>query len=418
MKISNTPIRIGTKTVKNRVTFAPTVKFDWTDRTGIAIERFARHYEARAAGGTGLVVVEATCISPDGRLAPSQLGLWEDGQIPGHTAITEACHKYGTVMLVQLHHGGYNTHHECGPSKGPSAVDWPYYGKTVTTEAMTKDDIVFLRGEFIEAAVRAKKAGYDGVQLHGCHGYLINEFVSPAANRRDDEYGGSLINRARFGCEIIGGVREGVRRRLYHIRPDHGRRADDCRGVRRGGTNTSGPAPTTSRRRAVSHPPGQRRWAALGVSPLTASSGPARNCASTWPAGSLSPWCAASSRRSWRTSSSTRGWRIRSTRPGRCWPIRTGRMPSLVTPLMSSAATAKAASGAPLCPIAALRWPNGTGRTRVVLITAGNMTGKALPKIADLRLFKTNGGPTPGLSGEILKPAELFYFRPLVACFV
>jgi 2,4-dienoyl-CoA reductase-like NADH-dependent reductase (Old Yellow Enzyme family) len=208
MKISNTPVKIGSKLVKNRVTFAPTVKFDWTDTTGIAIERFARHYEARAAGGTGLIVVEATCICPEGRLAPSQLGLWEDGQIDGHRAITDACHRYGTVMLVQIHHGGYNVHPECGPAKGPSAVPWRNNFKDIMTGELSCEEILALRERFIETAVRAKRAGYDGVQLHACHGYLINDFVSPTTNKRIDDYGGSLENRTRFGCELIRGIHE------------------------------------------------------------------------------------------------------------------------------------------------------------------------------------------------------------------
>jgi 2,4-dienoyl-CoA reductase-like NADH-dependent reductase (Old Yellow Enzyme family) len=207
MKKSNTPIHIGSKLVKNRITFAPTVKFDWTGNTGIATRRFARHYEARAAGGVGLIVVEATCVSPDGRLSPTQLGLWEDAQIAGHRAITDACHPHGTVMLVQLHHGGYNTHPECGPSRGPSAIEWRSFNN-ITTDAFSHEEILILRDKFIEAAVRAKKAGYDGVQLHGCHSYLINQFVSPTANRRTDEYGGSMKDRARFGCDIIQGIHE------------------------------------------------------------------------------------------------------------------------------------------------------------------------------------------------------------------
>lgn len=194
--------------VKNRITFAPTVKFGWTDNSGMATDRFARHYEARAAGGTGLIVVEATCISPEGRLAPSQLGLWEDDQVKGHTAIVNACHKHGAVMLVQLHHGGYNTHPESGTSKGPSVVEWPYFGGTTTTEALTYEEIVSLRVKFIEAAIRAKNAGYDGVQLHACHAYLINQFASTAVNKRIDTYGGAIENRTRFGCEIIHGIHE------------------------------------------------------------------------------------------------------------------------------------------------------------------------------------------------------------------
>ncbi|NLM62050.1 MAG: NADH:flavin oxidoreductase [Clostridiales bacterium] len=204
MDLINTPIKIGSKTVRNRVTFAPTVKFGWTDDSGIAIERFARHYEDRARGGAGLICVEATCIDPYGRLAPSQLGLWDDSQIEGHRAIAEACHRHGAVVIVQIHHGGYNTHPECGPSKGPSSVNW----RDRTTEALTREEITDIRDKFIKAAVRAKKAGYDGVQLHACHAYLLNQFVSPTVNLRTDEYGGSTTNRTRLFCEIIRGIRD------------------------------------------------------------------------------------------------------------------------------------------------------------------------------------------------------------------
>jgi NADPH2 dehydrogenase len=203
MNLINTPIKIGSKTVRNRVTFAPTVKFGWTDDSGVAIERFARHYEDRARGGAGLICVEATCIDPNGRLAPSQLGLWDDSQIEGHRAIANACHNHGAVVIVQLHHGGYNTHPECGPSKGPSSVNW----RDRTTEELTLAEITDTRDKFIEAAKRAKEAGYDGVQLHACHAYLLNQFVSPSVNLRTDEYGGSTTNRTRLACEIILGIR-------------------------------------------------------------------------------------------------------------------------------------------------------------------------------------------------------------------
>ena len=197
------PIRIGTKLVKNRVTFAPTVKFDWTDSTGIAIDRFRRHYALRAKGGAGLICVEATCVEPGGRLSPTQLGLWEDGQIPGHKAITDACHAWGTVMLVQLHHAGSGTHPECGPAFGPSAVE----RRGRTCGELTKERIHEIIAAFVAAAKRAQAAGYDGVQLHACHGYLINQFINPRTNLRTDEYGGSIENRARFGCEILRGIR-------------------------------------------------------------------------------------------------------------------------------------------------------------------------------------------------------------------
>ncbi|MBR3060066.1 MAG: NADH:flavin oxidoreductase [Oscillospiraceae bacterium] len=198
------PIRIGNKLVKNRVTFAPTVKFDWTDTTGIAIDRFRRHYEDRARGGVGLICVEATCVEPGGRLSPTQLGLWADGQIPGHRAITDACHAYGATMLVQLHHAGSAVHPECGPAFGPSAVE----RRGRTCGELTKERIHEIIAAFVAAAKRAQAAGYDGVQLHACHGYLINQFINPHTNLRTDEYGGSIENRARFGCEILRGIRE------------------------------------------------------------------------------------------------------------------------------------------------------------------------------------------------------------------
>jgi len=199
----NSPLKIGSNVLKNRITFAPTVKF-WAGTDGIAFDRFAAHYEDRAKGGAGLICVEATCVTPDGRLSPTQLGLWNDAQIPGHRKITDACHRHGTVVMVQIHHGGYNTHPECGPSKGPSVVTW----RDRTTEALTHDEIAVIVEQFIQAAVRAHKAGYDGVQLHACHAYLINQFISPIVNQRTDEYGGSTENRARFGCEIIRGIRK------------------------------------------------------------------------------------------------------------------------------------------------------------------------------------------------------------------
>ncbi len=199
-------ILIGKKKVKNRLTFAPTVKFDWAEvGTGVPIKRHAEHYGEIAKYGCGLICVEATCVSPDGRLAPSQLGLWEDGQIDGHKEITDACHQYGSTVIVQIHHAGNTTHPECGVAKGPSSVEG---FRGVRSIELTHEEIEAIRDAFIEAAVRAKKAGYDGVQLHACHNYLINQFAHPATNLRTDEYGGNTENRARFGCEIIAGIRE------------------------------------------------------------------------------------------------------------------------------------------------------------------------------------------------------------------
>lgn len=201
----NSPIKIGTKIVKNRITMAPTVKFI-ADDDGLVNDKLIKHYEARAAHGCGLIVVEATCVAKEGRLAPTQIGLWCDEQIEGHKKITEAVHKHGAVVIPQLHFGGLGTHPDCGPLTSPTKTLWNNGWCEREAHELTVEEIKTIIDKFVEAAVRAKSAGYDGVQLHGCHAYLINDFASNV-NKRTDCYGGSNENKARLGCEIIGGIR-------------------------------------------------------------------------------------------------------------------------------------------------------------------------------------------------------------------
>lgn len=202
----NAPIKIGNRVCKNRITMAPTVKFSAGD-DGIVTEDFVKHYEERAKHGVGLIVVEATCISKEARLHPTQLGLWCDEQIEGHKKIVEAVHKYDTLIIPQIHHGGLGTHPECGPLTAPTKVEWNIGPNKSEAVELTKEDIKQVINSFIDSAVRAKKAGYDGVQLHACHAYLINNFASNV-NKRTDEYGGSVEGKARLGCEIIEGIRK------------------------------------------------------------------------------------------------------------------------------------------------------------------------------------------------------------------
>ena len=182
---------------------APTVKFT-AGNDGIVTEELIRHYEARAAHSVGLIVVEATCVAKEARLAPSQLGLWCDEQIEGHRKLVEAVHKYDTLVIPQIHYGGLGTHPNCGPLTSPTKVKWGNGIGEVEAQELSYDDIKMIIEQFVEAAIRAQKAGYDGVQLHACHAYLINDFASNI-NQRTDEYGGSIENKARFGCEIIAG---------------------------------------------------------------------------------------------------------------------------------------------------------------------------------------------------------------------
>ncbi len=202
----NSTIKIGSKVCKNRITMAPTVKFN-AGADGIVTDFFVKHYELRAKHGCGLICVEATAVAPEGRLAPSQIGLWNDDQIDGHKKIVEACHQYSTLVIPQLHYGGLGTHPKCGPLTSPTAVLWKRRDEEVMAKELAASGILRIEQFFIDAALRAQKAGYDGVQLHGCHSYLINDFAS-AINQRTDDYGGSTENRARLGCEIIAGIRK------------------------------------------------------------------------------------------------------------------------------------------------------------------------------------------------------------------
>lgn len=206
MITANDPIRINKTIVKNRLTMAPTVKFDYAGEDGKVTDKHIEHYRERAQHGCGLICVEATAVTPGGRFAKNHMGLWEDAQIEGHKAITEACHEYGATVIIQLNHTGITANPQCGPAIGPSAV--PTRDPEVLSKEMSTDEIHDMQESFVSAAVRAKNAGYDGVQLHGCHGYLINQFVSKKTNLRNDEYGGSDENRARFCAEIIRSVRK------------------------------------------------------------------------------------------------------------------------------------------------------------------------------------------------------------------
>ncbi len=204
-KVSD-PITINKTVVKNRITMAPTVKFDMAGADGKVTPDHVKHYKERAEHGCGLICVEATAVTPDGRFCKGHMGLWEDGQIDGHKAIADACHEYGAVSIIQINHTGISANPECGPAVGPSSV--PTRDPAVKSHEMTTDEIHKMQEAFVRAAIRAQMAGYDGIQLHGCHGYLINQFMSKKVNFRTDEYGGSDENRARFGSEIIEKIRK------------------------------------------------------------------------------------------------------------------------------------------------------------------------------------------------------------------
>ncbi len=189
--------------VKNRIVFPPVVCFHYAGDDGIVIDRNVEHYRQIAAGGPGIVITEATAVLKNGRLAPFQLGIWSDEHIKGMSRIAAAVKKEGAISLLQIHHAGLLTNEQVSPvAKAPSA-----FASNPRSVALTTEEIDETRQAFIDAASRAQKAGYQGVELHGAHGYLLNQFASSFFNKREDEYGGNFAKSMKLATEIILGIR-------------------------------------------------------------------------------------------------------------------------------------------------------------------------------------------------------------------
>lgn len=172
---------------------------------GLVNEWHLIHYATRAIGGVGLIIVEATAVDPIGRISKDDLGLWSDEQVEGHRILVGHMHSYGAKAGIQLGHAGRKAKVGFGRVVAPSELA---FNETYRTpEAMTEQDIKEAVERFRQAAVRAQEAGYDVLELHGAHGYLINQFLSPLTNQRSDAYGGDLKSRAKFLIEVIQAVR-------------------------------------------------------------------------------------------------------------------------------------------------------------------------------------------------------------------
>lgn len=198
------PLTIGDMQLKNRIIMAPMCMYKAVN--GLVNEWHLIHYATRAIGGVGLIVVEATAVEPDGRISKDDLGMWSDEQTEGHRILVHQVHEQGAKAAVQLGHAGRKAKVGFGRVIGPSAVA---FNETYRTpEEMTAGDIAATVIKYKEAALRALEAGYDAIEIHGAHGYLVNQFLSPLTNLRTDDYGGSLPNRTRFLKEIIEAVRQ------------------------------------------------------------------------------------------------------------------------------------------------------------------------------------------------------------------
>jgi len=164
--------------------------------------------EELAEGEVGLIIPGNAYVSEQGKSRPGQIGVQNDATIPGIARMAEAVHRHGSRLVLQLSHSGANMYVPAPKGYALGASDAKY--TSLECRAMTKADIQQTVADFAAAAIRAKKAGCDGVQLHGAHSYLLSQFTSPYFNKRTDEYGGSLENRARFVLEVVRAVRSAV----------------------------------------------------------------------------------------------------------------------------------------------------------------------------------------------------------------
>lgn len=219
MSALHEPITLRGVTAPNRIWLAPMCQYSCTARDGVPTDWHLVHLGARATGGFGLVVAEATAVVPEGRISPEDTGIWDDDQVAAWRRITDFVHEQGTPVGLQLAHAGRkaSTWSPFGggdgsvpledggwETVGPSAVAFPGYA---TPRELTTAEVADLPAAFAQAARRADRAGFDLVELHAAHGYLLHQFLSPLSNLRDDEYGGSFENRTRLVVEVVDAVR-------------------------------------------------------------------------------------------------------------------------------------------------------------------------------------------------------------------
>jgi 2,4-dienoyl-CoA reductase-like NADH-dependent reductase (Old Yellow Enzyme family) len=212
------PFTLKSVTLRNRIGVSPMCQYSSED--GVATDWHLMHLGSRAAGGAGVVIAEATAVAPEGRITPGCAGIWGEQHVEPLARINRFLKRHGAVPGIQIAHAGRKAsaarpweggahlpdHAGGWPTIGPSALP---FGDTLSKvpRAMTEDDIVRVQNEFAAAAQRSLAAGYEWLEIHAAHGYLIQEFLSPLSNQRTDRYGGGFDNRVRFLLETTRAVR-------------------------------------------------------------------------------------------------------------------------------------------------------------------------------------------------------------------
>lgn len=200
------PIRLGKVDIRNRIIMAPMCIYS-AAADGLVTDWHLAHYAARAVGGAGLLILEATGIEPRGRISERDLGLWSDEQIPGLRRITDIVRGAGAAAGVQLAHAGRKAQ-TSEEAVAPSALSFdPDDTGYKVPEELDAEGVKQTVEKFASAARRADEAGFDLIEIHAAHGYLISEFLSPISNKRTDKYGGELEDRCCFLAEVLEAVR-------------------------------------------------------------------------------------------------------------------------------------------------------------------------------------------------------------------
>jgi 2,4-dienoyl-CoA reductase-like NADH-dependent reductase (Old Yellow Enzyme family) len=198
------PLTLATTSMlKNRLALAPLTN-QQSEEDGTVSEDDLRWFEQLAGGGFSLLTTAAANVQPNGRSFANQLGIYDDRHIEGLTTMAEIAHRHGALAVVQLHHGGMFARQDL---IGSDALVGPSSDEESGTRALTSAEVEDLRDAFVAGAVRAERAGFDGIELHGAFGFILTAFLSPATNRRNDQYGGDPAGRSRLLREIVEGIR-------------------------------------------------------------------------------------------------------------------------------------------------------------------------------------------------------------------
>ncbi|WP_080871847.1 NADH:flavin oxidoreductase/NADH oxidase [Oceanobacillus timonensis] len=195
------PFTLKNLKLKNKIVMAPMCQYSVDAEDGIPNDWHFVHYTSRAVGGAGLILIEMTDVDPDGRITNNDLGLWSDAHTPAYKKIVDAVHKQGAKIGIQIAHAGRKAE-DANPPVAPSAI--PVTEDSKMPRALTTEEVRETIQQFQDAAKRAVEAGFDTIELHGAHGYLIHQFHSPLINQREDEY----QELSYFGVQIIRAIKD------------------------------------------------------------------------------------------------------------------------------------------------------------------------------------------------------------------